>query len=193
MRRNRTRDGLSGLLAVAVALGVAELVAALLGATSLVVAVGDYIIDRSPRELTKAAISALGTREKPALLLGIVVSLLGIGTLLGPVAGRRFIAGIAAFAVFGIAGALIAARMPMADVAASVVIAIAAAGSGLVALRLLLVVATPVEASGAEMPSRGSRGRRREFFRVAAAMGGGGGRSGLGGGRAQVHRAARRR
>lgn len=173
MPRNRTWDGLSGVLAVAVALGVAELAAALLGATSLVVAVGDYVIDHSPRELTKAAISALGTKDKPALLLGIVVSLLGIGALLGPVAGRRFISGIAAFAAFAIVGALIAARMPMADVAASVVIAVAAAGSGLVALRVLLAVATRAEASSkVEMPSGGSRGSRREFFRVAAAMGG---------------------
>ena len=173
MPRNRTWDGLVGLLAVAVALGVAELVAALLGATSLVVAVGDYVVDHSPRDLTKAVIDALGTKDKPALLLGIVASSLGIGALLGPAAGRRFIAGIAGFAVFGIAGALAGARLPQGDAAASALIAVAAAGSGLVALRVLLAAATPTEAgSEVEMPSEGSRAGRREFFRVAAAMGG---------------------
>ena len=173
MPRNRSRDGLSGLLAVAVALGAAELVAALFGATSLVVAVGDYIVDHSPRDLTKAVIEALGTKDKPALLLGIVGSSLGIGALLGVAAGRLFIAAIAGFAVFGIAGAFAGARLPHGDAAASVVIAAAAAGSGLVALRVMLAAATPAEArSAAELPSEGSRASRREFFRVAAAMSG---------------------
>ncbi len=173
MPRNRTWDGLSGVLAVAVALGVAELVAALLGTTSPVVAVGDYVVDHSPRELTKAVIEALGTKDKPALLLGIVASSLGIGALLGAAAGRRFIAGVAGFAVFGFAGAIAGARLPQGDAAASAVIAVSAAGSGVVALRVLLAAATPAEAGGElEMPSEGSRASRREFFRVAAAMGG---------------------
>ena len=173
MRRNRTWDGLSGILAVAVALGVAELVAALLGATSLVAAVGDYVVDHSPGDLTKAVIDALGTKDKPALLLGIVASSLGLGVLLGLAAPHRFIAGIAGFAVLGIVGALAGARLPQGDAATSVVISAAAAASGLGALRMLLAVATPAEAGSAiEMPSEGSRGSRREFFRLAATMGG---------------------
>ena len=173
MPRSQIWDGLSGLLAAAVALGVAELVAALLGSTSLVAAVGDYVVDHSPGGLTKVVIDALGTKDKPALLLGIVVSSLGVGALLGPVAGRRFIAGFAGFAVLGIAGALAGARLPQGDAATSALVAAAAAGSGVVALRVLLALATPAEAgSEVEMPSEGSRGSRRQFFRVAATLGG---------------------
>ena len=172
--RNRTRDGLSGLLAAAVALGLAELVAALFGVSSLVVAVGDYIVDHSPGDVTKLVIDALGTKDKPALLLGIVASSLGIGALLGVMAGRRFGAGIAGFAVFGLAGAYAGTLVPLGNAFASVVVAAVAAGSGLLALRVLLALAAPAQAAGddVELPSEGSRGSRREFFRVAGAVGG---------------------
>ena len=174
MPRSRTRDGLSGLLAVAVALGLAELLAALFGITAPVAAVGDYIVDRSPGSLTKVVIEALGTRDKPALLLGIVVSSLALGALLGAAAGRRFIAGVAGFVAFGIVAALAGARLPQAAAVVPVLVAFAAAGSGIAVLRVLLAVATPGPAEHAvEMPSEGSRGSRREFFRVAAAAGGG--------------------
>ncbi len=173
MPRNRTRDALSGLLAAAVALGLAELVAALFGVSSLVVAVGDYVVDHSPGDLTKLVIDTLGTKDKPALLLGIVASSLGIGALLGLVAGRRFGAGIAGFAVLGLAGAYTGALVPQGNALVSVVIAAAAAGSGLLALRVLLALAAPAQAAAeVELPSEGSRGSRREFFRVAAAVGG---------------------
>ena len=112
MPRRQIWDGISGLLAAAVALGVAELVAAVLGPPSLVVAVGDYVVDHSPGDVTKAVIDTLGTKDKPALLLLIVVSSLGIGALLGPAAGRRFSVGVAGFAVSGIAGALAGTRLP---------------------------------------------------------------------------------
>ncbi len=172
MPRNRIRDMLSGVLAAAVALGVAELVAAVLGTTSLVVAVGDYVVDHSPGDLTKAVIDALGTKDKPALLLGIVVSSLGVGALLGPAAGRRFGAGIAGFAIFGVVGAFAGARLPQGDAAASAVVAIAAAASGTYSLRLLLAAGRTDAIDEIEMPSEGSRGSRREFFRAAAAVGG---------------------
>ena len=173
MPRNRIRDMLSGVLAVAVALAVAELVAAALGATSLVVAVGDYIVDHSPGDLTKAVIEALGTKDKPALLLGIVASSLGVGVLLGPAARRRFGTGIAGFAFFGVVGAFAGARLPQGDAATSALVALAAAASGTFALRLLLAAGTSTAAGGEiEMPSEGARGSRREFFRAAAAVGG---------------------
>lgn len=173
MPRRQIWDGISGLLAAAVALGVAELVAAVLGPPSLVVAVGDYVVDHSPGDVTKAVIDTLGTKDKPALLLLIVVSSLGIGALLGPAAGRRFSVGVAGFAVSGIAGALAGSRLPDGSGAMSAMTAVAAAGSGIVALRALLAAATPTEAgSDVELPGEGSRGGRREFFRVAAAVGG---------------------
>ncbi len=173
MPRTLIWDVLSGLLAAAVALGVAELIAAALGSTSLVVAVGDYLVDHSPGAVTKAVIETLGTRDKPALLLATVVASLGVGALLGPAAGRRFSVGVAGFAVAGIAGALAGARLPQDAAVMPAMVAVAAAASGLVTLRVLLAAATPAEAgSPVQMPPEGSRGSRREFFRVAAAVGG---------------------
>ncbi len=48
MRTRTFQDGLSGMLAVAVALGLAELVAGFTGAIAPVIAVGDLAIDHAP-------------------------------------------------------------------------------------------------------------------------------------------------
>lgn len=73
MSRLRNFDALSGLLAAAFALGVAELMAGITGANSLIVAVGDVFVDYTPGPIVKATIEALGTNDKPALLLSVVV------------------------------------------------------------------------------------------------------------------------
>ncbi len=77
---------LAGALSAAVALGVAELAAGLLGGGSLVIAVGDAVVDFTPGPLVKAAIEALGTRDKPFLLGTVSAAALLIGALLGPIA-----------------------------------------------------------------------------------------------------------
>jgi DMSO/TMAO reductase YedYZ molybdopterin-dependent catalytic subunit len=89
---------------------VAELVAGVIRpAPSLVIAVGDTVIDSVPGWLERAAIATLGTADKPVLLVGILVVSLGIGAGLGLLARHRTApaaAGIALFAALGVAAAL---------------------------------------------------------------------------------------
>jgi DMSO/TMAO reductase YedYZ molybdopterin-dependent catalytic subunit len=175
MARPHLWNSVAGLLAAALALAVAELVAGLLGTTSLVVAVGDYVVDYSPGSVTKSVIDVLGTKDKSALLLLIVVSSLGIGALLGPAAARRPNVGPVAFVVFAIAGTLAGARLPENGVVTTLLVAVAAAVAGVVALRLLLAAAPAASdeaVSEIELPSEDSRGSRREFFRLAGTIGG---------------------
>jgi len=95
----------AGVLAAGMALAAAEAVAAVTGGPSLVVAVGDLVVDLAPGWLVRRTIDLLGTSQKPALLMGIVVVVLLAGAVLGPVVvgGRR--TGRAAFMGFGLVGA----------------------------------------------------------------------------------------
>ena len=72
-----TLDGparLAGVVAAVVALAVTELTRAVWGdAPSLVVAVGDVFVDGLPGDVARTVIAAIGTADKPALLIGIVV------------------------------------------------------------------------------------------------------------------------
>ena len=81
----------AGVLAAGMALAVAEAVAAITGGPSLVVAVGDLVVDLAPGWLVRRTIDLLGTSQKPALLTGIVVVTLLAGAVLGRVVvdGRR--------------------------------------------------------------------------------------------------------
>jgi len=103
----RAPAAVAGLLAVAVTLGVAELVAGLLsGGRSFVVALGDVVIDLVPGWLERAVISTLGSNDKPFLILNIVVVSALLGAALGVLSVRRFpvgAAGIAAMTAVGVA------------------------------------------------------------------------------------------
>jgi DMSO/TMAO reductase YedYZ molybdopterin-dependent catalytic subunit len=86
------------------ALAVGEAVAAVTGGPSLVVAVGDVVVDLAPGWLVRRTIDLLGTTQKPALLIGIVVVTLLAGGALGRNVGggRRTVR--AAFVAFGLVG-----------------------------------------------------------------------------------------
>src|SRR5437016_3284221 len=71
--RRRTLDSIAGVGAAAVALGVSELVAGVLRGPSLVVAVGNAVVDFTPGPVVKSAIEALGTNDKPVLLVLVTI------------------------------------------------------------------------------------------------------------------------
>lgn len=81
----------SGLLAAAVALAVAELMAGLLDDTrSLVLSIGDFVTDSVPGSVERWAIATMGTADKPILVAGILVLSGLFGALLGRLGTRRF-------------------------------------------------------------------------------------------------------
>ncbi|MEU1762483.1 sulfite oxidase [Micromonospora sp. NPDC005257] len=150
---SRRRAALAGVVAAVVALGAAEPVAVLTGPRSApLVAVGGLVVDLVPEPLKQFAIDVFGTYDKIALLVGTALLLVAFGALLGLAAARRLVlglAGVAAFAVLGVAAALTRAGANVFDALPSLL------GGGLGALTLWAFVAGPLGAGRARRKPAG--------------------------------------
>ena len=170
-RRDRGRAALSGVLAVAVALGAAELVAALVpGAHSLVIEVGDLVIDSVPGWLERAAIATLGRADKPALLTGILLVCGALGAVLGVVALRRLALAVAGFVAAGVLGFAAALADSEALALPMLLAAVAGVAAGIGALMVLLRAARKAEVGdrvAGETRRSESSLDRRGFLRTA--------------------------
>ena len=153
---SRGGAALSGLVAVVVAVGAAELAAGVLDRTpSLVLAVGDVVVDRAPGWLERGAIELLGQADKPVLVVGIlaVSGLLGAG--LGVLARRTFAAAAAGFAVAALLGVAAALTDPRTSVLPTLLVGVLGAVVGVAALHRLLRLAAPATPATAAMPVDG--------------------------------------
>ncbi|MFI6298778.1 molybdopterin-dependent oxidoreductase [Nonomuraea sp. NPDC050790] len=116
---------LAGLVAGAVALGIAQLTAAIVRPESFpVVAVGDAVVDLSPAPLKDWAIATFGENDKAVLVGGVLVLLAAAAAGLGVLATRRIgygQAGLAAFAVIGVWAVLTRPDAGPADVLPTVI------------------------------------------------------------------------
>lgn len=121
-----------GLLSAAVAVGVGELVAAFVRpAAAPVIAVGNKFILLTPGWLKNFALNTFGTKDKTALLIGIYVVIAALAVLVGTVALRRLLAGVAGLLLFGAVGVYSAATADAhraADPLPTVIATIAAVG-----------------------------------------------------------------
>jgi len=158
----------AGLLAAGVALGVSELGAGITGGRSLVVSVGDWVINHAPDALVEFGKRNFGTDDKAVLVTTVVVLSLVFGALLGLVARRHFLVGAFGFAAFGVAGFLAALADPLHDAGSAAFAAITGVAAGVVALRVLLRAAalgpkaSPRRRPGSSVaPFSGSRPVRR--------------------------------
>jgi len=99
-----------GVLAAAVAIGIAQLFAGVsIPGASPVIAVGQVAINLTPLPVKNWAISTFGADDKNALLTGVVVVVFLYAIVVGIVAMRRLLfgfIGLAIFAVIGLAAAL---------------------------------------------------------------------------------------
>jgi DMSO/TMAO reductase YedYZ molybdopterin-dependent catalytic subunit len=150
---------LAGLLAAAVALGFAELTAAVVGpASSPVIAVGDTVITLTPEPVKEFAIRTFGENDKIALVAGTLVVIAIYALLVGLVALRGRHIGLLGIALFGGLGALAAITRPagsLLDVLPSLV----GAGAGILALlALLLPLTAPSGAVPAPPPAQAGAG-----------------------------------
>lgn len=168
----------SGILAAAAALAVAELGAGVLDSTrSLVLSVGDVVIDNVPGSVERWAIDTFGTADKAVLLSGILVLSAVFGGALGVVGGRRLPAAAAGFLAFAVVGGVAASADEQSDVTGAVVVGLVGAAAGTLALWLLLRAAAPHPAPAAPsaapvaVPGRGV-GSRRRFLGTAGAVAG---------------------
>ena len=165
----RAWAALAGVVAVGSALGVSQLLAGLSSSIpSLVVSVGGVIVDFTPLTLVRASIKVFGTNDKPALLIGIVVTALLIGGLLGVLAASRRWIGAAGFIVFGVLGAWAGTREPMVSDIAAVVAATVASAIGMAVLFWLLGAA---EAAATSENEQAYADDRRRFIVGAVAIG----------------------
>jgi DMSO/TMAO reductase YedYZ molybdopterin-dependent catalytic subunit len=142
--RNRAGLGAAvGILTAAVAVGVAQLVAGIVGANSSpVVAVQEVSVNFTPPGLKNFAISAFGANDKLVLLYGVLLVLALFAALIGQAAMRKPDYGLAGLVVFAVIGIVAAVTRPHAS-AAAVLPTLIGAGAGAGALVLLLRAAQP--------------------------------------------------
>jgi len=139
--RDRRVARTSGMIAVGLALGLTELAAGSLGGVpSLVAAVADRLVDATPGAVDRAVIALLGTSDKPALVAGVVVASLFVGSRTGGAAVTRPWIGPAAFAALAVLGVAAAAAEPNAHVVVTLVATVLSATVGAGALAVLLRV-----------------------------------------------------
>jgi DMSO/TMAO reductase YedYZ molybdopterin-dependent catalytic subunit len=163
----------AGIVSVATALGVSELLAGLLpGATSLVAAVGQVVIDLQPPGAKDFVVALFGTNDKLALELLIVAVAVAIGAGLGLVARRRYVIAAAVFIAFGVVGFAASLGDPLAN---PIMVATASAisvGVGLWSLGWLLDRSRgAVTAADPTQPAVMPDWSRRSFLIRASAFG----------------------
>lgn len=158
---------MAGLIAALVALGVAELVAAVVRPqASPVIAVGGSFIDATPVWLKDFAIRTFGTNDKPVLIGSILLVLVLLALVTGALAVRRRLVGLAGVAVLGLVGAAAAATRPDArifDPAPSLVGAVV----GSLALILML---RALDGRGSTDGEPAPDGQRRRFLVTSLAV-----------------------
>src|SRR5258707_92792 len=94
-----------GLLAAAVALGIAQLLAGIAAPNaSPADAVGSVVINHTPLSVKVWATSTLGTSDKTALLVGVFAVVFVYAMVVGVLAARRLAHGFAALALFAVLG-----------------------------------------------------------------------------------------
>ncbi|WP_369132093.1 molybdopterin-dependent oxidoreductase [Modestobacter sp. I12A-02662] len=156
----RPLGALAGLVSAAVALGVAELVAGLVGpSSSPVVAVGDVVITLTPEPVKAFAIATFGEQDKVALVVGTLVLLALAALLLGLGSLRSARLGVAGIGAFGLLGAAAAVLRP-AGRALDALPSVAGAAAGITVLLLLLRSLTRPVAGSAPSAGRPAAGPR---------------------------------
>src|SRR5258705_5755963 len=100
--RPSVRSGaISGLIAAAAAMGIAQLLAGLTTpAASPVLAVGQAVIDATPLPVKNWSTSTFGTGDKAVLVGGVLILLFAFAAGVGILAMRRLAAGLAGLALF---------------------------------------------------------------------------------------------
>ena len=104
------RAGLAGVAAAAAAVGIAEVIAVGTGPLSApLLAVGGVVVDNVPPAVKDFGVAVFGVHDKTALITGTAILLAAYAFGLGVVARRWWrwgLAGIALFAVIGVAAAV---------------------------------------------------------------------------------------
>ncbi|HEY2506687.1 MAG TPA: molybdopterin-dependent oxidoreductase, partial [Streptosporangiaceae bacterium] len=144
------RGTITGIVTALVALGAAEIMAALLGSQlgAPIDAVGKLSIDDSPGPIKEWAIREFGAHDKMVLVWGIRGVLLIFAAVIGLLALRKLWYGVAGLAVFTVIGVYAALRQPSASASDAVPTLIGGAVAALVLYYLRQVAVQPGPAPG---------------------------------------------
>jgi molybdopterin-dependent oxidoreductase-like protein protein/molybdenum-dependent oxidoreductase-like protein len=137
MLAGRLMWALCGMASAAVAIGVGEIVAALLASGSIIASVGTLVISLQPPGGKDLFVALFGTNDKLALEIGTAIGGVLVGGLLGVLARRNLRIGLAGFAAFGIVAFLLLQRDPLADQTGSAITAGVAVAAGMTMLMWL--------------------------------------------------------
>ncbi len=161
------------VLAVAVALGVGDLVAAVVAPpSSPVLAVGNQAVRLTPEWLKDVATGTFGVHDKQVLLAGMAVVITLVAALGGLASRRSAMPGLALVVVLGLLGLICAFASPPAT-ASFVVAPVAALVAGSTSLVVLHALARRA-ATPATAPAAPEEARRRLLLGMAAALVGAG-------------------
>ncbi len=172
----RVLAALAGLLAAAVALGVAELVAALVGpASSPVVAVGNAAITLTPEPVKAFAIRTFGENDKIALIVGTLVVIALYALVIGLLGLRSRRLGVLGILLFGLVGVVAAVTRPAGGILYGLPALVGALVGAVALLALLPPLQTPVPAEDpvAVDPPTGTSPQHGLAGRVRDALGAG--------------------
>jgi DMSO/TMAO reductase YedYZ molybdopterin-dependent catalytic subunit len=139
----RLRPAIAGAVGTLSALGLSELVAGVLGAPSLVAAIGGFVIDHQPAGAKDLVVGLFGTNDKLALEVLIIAVAIAIGAGLGVLAVRSFNAAAVAFGGFALIGFLAALQDPAATPTTTLIVALVAGIAAIQITSILLAAARP--------------------------------------------------
>ena len=135
---SRYQAALSGMVGAALALASGELVASLTNkTTSLVLAVGEFIVDVTPGDIVRTSIETLGNSQKIVLLSGITVISILFGGFLGLLSRKHSDLSYSLFILFGIFGGWTLNRDPLTSTTAALSLSATATLIGLSAFFFL--------------------------------------------------------
>jgi DMSO/TMAO reductase YedYZ molybdopterin-dependent catalytic subunit len=168
----RLRPPLAGAVGAVAGIGLSELVAGLLGAPSLLAAIGGFVIDSQPKGAKDFVVGLFGTNDKLALEVLIVLVAAAIGAVLGVVAVRRsFALAAAGFGAFAIAGFFASLRSPASAPTTAMIVAFVAGIAGVQVMSFLLRTAGAGQAAtGAPSAVVTPNWSRRGFLLQAAGV-----------------------
>jgi DMSO/TMAO reductase YedYZ molybdopterin-dependent catalytic subunit len=168
----RLRPAIAGALGALAGIGLSELVAGFLGAPSLLVAIGSFVIDNQPPGAKDLVVGLFGTNDKLAFEVLIVVVAGLIGAVLGILAVRRsFALAAAGFGAFAIAGFFASLRQPTGMPTTALIVALVAGIAGVQVMSWLLTAGgVPPTATGAPAATVTPDWSRRGFLLQAGGV-----------------------
>jgi DMSO/TMAO reductase YedYZ molybdopterin-dependent catalytic subunit len=140
----------AGGLAAAFGIAIGELIAGLVvGAPSLVIAIGDLVIDLQPPGGKEIFVELFGQADKLVLNIMIVGAAILIAGVLGVAGRRNWSIPVAGFTIAAVAGLVAALSQPLNDPILSVITVAVAILAALAVLRLMLSATQPAWGRGA--------------------------------------------